>query len=80
MSLEGAEIPIIKLMGFDFSSVGSNNTVSDTLAELVDLVRSLVFSLDALVFGVFALLSLLFVLFIKAERMSVVSSSSLGSL
>lgn len=79
MSFECAEVSVVELVWLNLGSISGNDSISDTLAELVDLVWSLVFSLDSLVLSMLSLFSLLSMLFIKAERMSVLECGSLGS-
>jgi hypothetical protein len=55
----------------DFGSVGVENSVSDTVAELAELVGFLMLDLDSLVFSLLSGLSLLFVGGVLAEAVGV---------
>lgn len=58
-------------MRLDFSSVSSDDSLSDVLANLGDLILLLMFLLDLLVLNVLSLLPLLSMLLIVAEGWSV---------
>lgn len=80
VSLEGAEVSVIEFVWLDLSTVGGNDAVSVSLAELVDLIWSLVFTLDSGIFCLLSFFTLNSVLFVKAERVRMMGSSSCGSL
>jgi hypothetical protein len=71
VSSERAEVSVVHLVRLDFGSVGVENSVSDTVAELAELVGFLMLDLDSLVFSLLSGLSLLFVGGVLTEAVGV---------
>jgi hypothetical protein len=71
LSFQCGEVPLTELVGLNLSSVCCDDSLSDVLADLGDLILFLVLLLDLLVLNMFSLLSLLSVLFVVTECWSI---------
>lgn len=76
-SLEGHEISLVVLVRLNFSTIGVDNSISDTRTQLANFVGFLMLTLDFLIVNVLALVSLLLVLLVKAKCLLV---SNLGNI